>query len=175
MIDISLHKKRVRSSADRNSFDEKVKSFVNLIVYWNICIFKLIHLSKIMELKKKTAIHIISVESPSKFWFRTKENEQKLNADIEAYMMPLLNSKTDYYELKLNWRVIVKWKSRFEVAQIKRKHTPSDSFFCLFENGRYRWIQRHDISPMPNRLINEANSTKLMGSLVGLAPVKMVS
>lgn len=129
-----------------------------------------------MELNKKIAIHIISVESPNRFWFRTKENEQKINADIEAYMVSHLSAQTDcQFFPQLNERVIVKSKNRFEIAEIQKIDTASDKFVGLFASGKFREIKRHDFSPISKQLAKEANDTILMGSIVGLAPVKMVS
>lgn len=129
-----------------------------------------------MELNKKIAIHIIRVESPNKFWFRTKENDEKISADIETYMMSHLSPQVDcHFVPQLNEMVIVKLKKRFEIAQIREIDTTSDTIFCLFASGKFRNIKHHDISPAPNRLAKEANDTILLGSIAGLVPAKMVS
>lgn len=129
-----------------------------------------------MELNKKIAIHIISVESPTRFWFRTKENEQRINADIGAYMMSHRNSQAGYrFVPRLMEMVIVNVNNRFEIAQIREIDTASDTFFCLFASGKFRKINHHDISPVPSRLAKEANDTVVLGSIDGLVPVKMVS
>lgn len=128
-----------------------------------------------MELNKKIAIHIVRVESPNRFWFRTEENEEKIGADIEAYMMSHLNPQANcQFVPEINEMVIVKLRKRFEIAQIRQIDTASDTFFCLFASGKFRKIKQHDISPAPNRLANEANDTVLLGSIAGLVPVKMV-
>lgn len=130
-----------------------------------------------MELHKKTAIQIISVDSPTRFWFRTKESERKINADIEAYMMLRLNSQIDSeFVPQLNEMVIVKFNEKFEIAKIREVDTASDTFFCSLPNGNtIRKIKRYDISPCTSQLSDDVNSTILLGSIIGLVPVKMVS
>lgn len=130
-----------------------------------------------MELNKKIAIQIISVESPNRFWFRTKENEQKINADIEAYMVSQENSKNDsHFVPNLNEKVIVETNKRFEIAQIKKVDKENDTFFCLFTNGNFRKVERHDITLLArtNQLFNESINTILLGSIIGVVPGKMV-
>lgn len=130
-----------------------------------------------MELNKKTAIQITSVESPNAFRFRTKENEHKLNANIRAYVVShSQNSKKDStFVPKLNEMVIVQSNERIEIAEIKKVDNESDTFFCSFTNGNFCKVKRRDITPLTNQLANEAKNTILLGSIVGVAAVKMVS
>lgn len=125
-----------------------------------------------MELYKKAPIKIISVANPNRFWFRTKENERIINADIQAYMV---SKRSGRFVPKLNEKVIVKWDERFEIAQIKNVDNESDEFFCLLTNGNLHKVKRHDITPLPNQLANKAFDTIFLGSIVDVIPAKMVS
>lgn len=128
-----------------------------------------------MELHKKTAIQIISVENPNRFWFRTKENEQKLNADIEAYMMSRDSKNDSNFVPKLSEMIIVKSNDSFEIAQIKKINEESGTIFCLFTNGTFHKVKRHRITPLTNQLADEVINTISLGSIVGVAPIRMVS
>lgn len=128
-----------------------------------------------MELQKKTAIHILSVESPNRFLFRTKKDEQKIIANIEAYMMSRLNSPTDCgFDPQLNEMVIVKLNEKFEYARIRKIDTVDDRFICSLSSGSAHEAKRHDITPLPSQLADATKNTTLLGSIVGLVPVKMV-
>lgn len=130
-----------------------------------------------MELYKKIGIQILSAESPGKFWFRTKQSENKLIANIEAYMKSHRNSKNICSSIsQLNDMVIVKSDGKFEIAQIKNIDKELDIFSCLSPNGIVRKLTGHDILPLKNQnLANEAIETILIGSIVGVVPAKMVS
>lgn len=129
-----------------------------------------------MELHKKTEIKIISIENPSRFWFRTKENDRKLNAAIEEYMVSRLKANDQYVPQLNDMVVIVESKTSYIIGKISNfVASTSDEIWCTFLNGNVCRVKRHDITPLPNELVNNVIDTTLLGSIAGLVPVKMVS
>lgn len=112
-----------------------------------------------MQLHKAVLVHILDVESPHKFWFRTEKDASRLNEKLDSYVKQ--NAQNSNCTPKLLEWAVVKVNDRWEVAFMDNE----DNFKIISSTDAFLLCDQ--------TLIEMSIRSKLMGSVRGIIPKKV--
>lgn len=126
-----------------------------------------------MELNKKVKIHILDIESPSKFWFRTDENAKKLDRSLQLYLKK--HGFDENYEPKKDDLLIISIGDRQCVVRALEIMKGRRVRVSTLETGRTQIISSVYVVHLTDQsLIDTVINGILMGAVCDIQPAEMV-
>lgn len=114
---------------------------------------------------------MLNVENPHKFWYRSICDDEKLQSDLSDYVS---KNKVDFVPSDEQY-VIVEIDNRFSVARISK--VENDEKVCIQTvDGREMVIVCSNLTKLSDtKLIEVAENTMCIGSLIYISPAAKVS